>query len=269
MARALGLDDLRPLDPDPAEPMDKLVTFVPHEHTQRLIDELAAAGAGVIGDYDRCAYVGDGQGTFRPGAGARPTLGASGRVEVVKEHRVEMLVPRRLRGLVTSVLRQVHPYEEPAFDMYELAVSPGDRGIGRVGRLPVPTTLREFAHQVAEALPSTAVGARVSGDLDRQVGTVALVGGAGDSWLDAARAAGADVYVTSDLRHHPASEAREHRNAPALIDVPHWAAEWTWLPVAEQSLQDSLREHGFTAESVVSRTCTDPWNYRAASSAAV
>jgi dinuclear metal center YbgI/SA1388 family protein len=269
MAHALGLEELRPLDPDPGEPMDKLVTFVPHEHTQRVIDELAAVGAGVIGGYDRCAYVGDGHGTFRPGAAAQPTIGVTGRVETVKEHRVEMVLPRGLRGTVASVLQRAHPYEEPAFDMYELADSPGERGTGRVGRLSAPMTLRDFAHRVADALPPTAVGARVSGDLDADVSSVALVGGAGDSWLDAARAAGADVYVTSDLRHHPASEVREHRDAPALIDVPHWAAEWTWLPVAEQRLQDSMRERGFTAESVVSRTCTDPWNYRAASSAVI
>jgi dinuclear metal center YbgI/SA1388 family protein len=268
MARALGLDDLQPLEADPADPTDKLVTFVPHEHTQQVIDALAEAGAGDIGAYERCAYLGDGHGTFRPGSAASPMIGTAGRVELVEEHRVEMVVPRARRVSVVAALRRVHPYDEPAFDVYELAGPPARRGTGRVGRLPAPMTLRDFADRVAAALPATAVGARVSGDLDRQVETVALVGGAGDSMLDAARASGADVYVTSDLRHHPASEAREHRDALALIDVPHWAAEWTWLPVAEETLQDSLREHGFTAESVVSRTCTDPWNYRAASRAA-
>ena len=267
MALALGLQHLRPLDPDPAEPMDKLVTFVPHEHSDAVIDALAAAGAGRIGDYDRCAYVVDGWGTFRPGIGASPVIGRPGETELVEEHRVEMVVPRQLRGAVVSVLREVHPYEEPAFDVYELAGSPGERGTGRVGQLAHPMPLRDFAQRVVDALPVTAVGARVSGDLGREVRSVALVGGAGDSMLDAARAAGVDVYVTSDLRHHPASEAREHRDAPALVDVPHWAAEWTWLPVVERRLQDSLDKRGYTVATEVSRICTDPWNHRAAPSA--
>ncbi len=266
LALALGLTDLRPLLADPGEAHDKLVTFIPHADTDGVIDALAAAGAGSIGGYDRCAFVTGGHGTFRPGAKANPTIGSPGDIEVASENRVEMLVPRRLRTQVVSALLAVHPYEEPAYDVFELSGEPSDRGTGRVGRLARPITLREFADHVVASVPATAVGARVSGDLDRQIRRVALVGGAGDVMLDAARATAADVYVTSDLRHHPASEAREHQDAPALIDIPHWAAEWTWLPVAERRLQDSWRERGLPVESLVSRLCTDPWNYRAAGS---
>jgi putative NIF3 family GTP cyclohydrolase 1 type 2 len=81
--------------------------------------------------------------------------------------------------------------------------------------------------------------------------------------LDLARSLRVDVYVTSDLRHHPASEFREHPGAPALIDVPHWAAEWTWLPVAADTLLTALKQRGLVVETEVSRICTDPWNYRA------
>lgn len=86
---------------------------------------------------------------------------------------------------------------------------PAETGIGRVGRLEEPTTLRTFAERVAAALPPTEQGVRVAGDLDATVSTVAVVGGSGDSLFDAVRGAGADVYVTADLRHHPASELRE------------------------------------------------------------
>ena len=264
MALALGLTDLRPLEPDPSEHLDKLVTFVPHAHTEAVVDALSAAGAGAIGDYERCAFLVEGQGTFRPGAAANPTIGTPGETEVVDEHRVEMVLARSLRGRVVAALRAAHPYEEPAFDVLELASWPGERGTGRIGRVTEPMTLRAFADQVTAALPATAVGARVSGDLDASVQTVGLVGGSGDFMLEAARVSGVDVYVTSDLRHHPASEAREHPGAPALVDVPHWAAEWTWLPVAEERLQDSLQQSGYAVESTVSRRCTDPWNYRAA-----
>jgi dinuclear metal center YbgI/SA1388 family protein len=261
MALALGLTDVRPLLADPVDPLDKLVIFVPEGDTERLIDALAAAGAGVIGDYGRCAFVGAGEGTFRAGAEAAPAVGTPGQVEHVKESRVEMVLPRHRRTAVVEALRQAHPYEEPAFDVLELAELPADRGSGRVGSLRSPMTLRDFAAAVVAALPPTAVGARVSGDLDRMVSTVALTGGSGDFLLDQARASGADVYVTSDLRHHPASEFREYAGAPALVDVPHWAAEWTWLPVVERALSEALESRGVTIDTAVSHTCTDPWNH--------
>jgi putative NIF3 family GTP cyclohydrolase 1 type 2 len=165
-----------------------------------------------------------------------------------------------------AALKRAHPYEEPAFDVFELAGWAADRGAGRIGVLRQPRTLGEFADEVASALPRTAVGPRVSGDLDRTVSTVVVAGGAGDFLLDDARASGADVFVTSDLRHHPASEFREHPGAPALIDVPHWAAEWTWLPVAQDALMAVLDQRGLSVKSDVSRICTDPWNHRAAGS---
>ncbi|MEP6666066.1 MAG: Nif3-like dinuclear metal center hexameric protein [Nocardioidaceae bacterium] len=266
MAHALGLGDLRPLVPDPADPLDKLVTFVPNADAQRVIDALTEAGAGAIGDYDRCAFLAQGEGTFRPGPAANPTLGSTGEIEVVAETRLEMVLSRGRRDQVVAALRSAHPYEEPAFDVVELAEWAGDRGSGRVGTLEQPMTLRGFADAVAAALPATAVGARVSGDLDRQVENVALAGGAGDFLLDDARLAGVDVFVTSDLRHHPASEFREY-DGPALIDVPHWAAEWTWLPVIQRVLTGDLAADGREVRSTVSRICTDPWNYRASSTA--
>jgi dinuclear metal center YbgI/SA1388 family protein len=263
MAYALGLVDAVPLVPDRAEPLDKVVTFVPHEQVQRVVDALAAAGAGAIGDYDRCAFTSAGEGTFRPGAEAHPVIGRRGVIEVVPESRVEMVLARRYRDQVVAALRAAHPYEEPAFDVLELAGWASDRGAGRVGDLGEPLPLREFANRVVAALPPTAVGARVSGDLDREVHRVALLGGAGDFLLDRIRESGADVYVTSDLRHHPASEFREHRDAPALVDVPHWAAEWTWLPVVRDTLSEVFSGRGVAITWEVSHICTDPWNYRA------
>jgi len=134
-------------------------------------------------------------------------------------------------------------------------------GTGRVGTV-VPTTLRGFAETVAAALPRTAHGVRVAGDPDRPVRTVALCGGAGDFLLDQLAASEADVYVTSDLRHHPAGEFLE-REGPALIDVAHWAAEWTWLPVVAAKLADALGAGpGHRLETSVSTIVTDPWTFR-------
>jgi dinuclear metal center YbgI/SA1388 family protein len=264
LAYAIGLVDVVPLRPDAADAMDKFVTFVPEGDAQRVIDALAAAGAGAIGDYDRCAFTTPGEGTFRPGAGAHPVIGRPGKIETVQEVRVEMVAERRNRDSVVAALRASHPYEEPAFDVLELAAwAAANRGAGRIGTLPGDMSLRDFAEHVVASLPPTAVGARVSGDPERPVRRVAVAGGAGDFLLADARESGADVYVTSDLRHHPASELREHAGAPALVDVAHWAAEWTWLPAVREALTDVLAERGMSVETAVSQICTDPWNYRA------
>lgn len=145
-------------------------------------------------------------------------------------------------------------------------------GTGRVGRLAAPTTLRAFAEQVAAVLPATAQGVRVAGDLDARVESVAVVGGSGDSLFDAVRGSGADVYVTSDLRHHPVSELRERAvleaatsggpATPYLVDVPHFASEWPWLRYAAEDLVRALAERGEHVETRVSATPTDPWTAR-------
>ncbi len=133
---------------------------------------------------------------------------------MVAESRVEVVFLPALRRRVLEVVRSVHPYEEPAYDVLELAATAGQsgssRGHGRIGRLAEPTTLREFAARVDAALPSTAHGVRVAGDPDRRVETVVVGSGAGDFMLDTVLGTDADAYVTSDLRHHRASEFLEH-----------------------------------------------------------
>lgn len=259
MADAFALSDVKPLDPDPADPLDTVVTWVPHADLARVVEALAAAGAGAIGEYDRCHFVAEGTGSFRPSTAANPTIGSAGRIEQVPESRVEMVLPRGRRADVLAALRSAHPYEEPAYDLIELAETPGERGSGRIGSLASDVTLAEFVSTVVAALPATNSVARVAGDPDRVVRTVALCGGAGDFLLERARGRGADVYVTSDLRHHPVSELIERSGAPAIIDVPHWAAEWTWLPRAAGVLADRLAAQGATVDTRVSRIVTDPW----------
>lgn len=142
-------------------------------------------------------------------------------------------------------------------------IAPGEdprAGIGRVGALDTPVTLREFASRVARVLPSTVSGVRVAGDGDRLISHVALCGGAGDSLLDHPRVRSADAYVTSDLRHHPAQESVEQSTVsggPALLDVSHWASESLWLQGAAERLAESLPGVEFR----VSTTCTDPWTF--------
>jgi dinuclear metal center YbgI/SA1388 family protein len=258
IGRALGLTDLAPLTGASGPAMDKLVVFVPAEKADHVRDAIAAAGAGTIGDYDQCTFTTTGEGRFRPLEGADPAIGSVGDVEVVDEARIESVSPRNRRTAVVRAMLAAHPYEEPAYDVLELA-NPGvaEAGVGRIGEIG-ETTLQHFAEHVAHALPETAHGVRVAGHPDRAVRRVAVCGGAGDFLLDTVRSTDADVYVTSDLRHHPASEFREH-DGPALVDVAHWAAEWTWLPVVQAKLVEAL---GDTVDTRVSTIRTDPWTFR-------
>lgn len=275
LAEALGVVDRAPLVPRPTEPLDKVVVMVPEEDADRLVDALAAAGAGELGEYTRCAWTTTGIGTFVPGDRANPAIGERGAVTRVPEARVEMVAPRRLRADVVAALRAAHPYEEPAFDVLELAAFPGRAGGGRVGDLAEPTTLGAFAERVARVLPPTAQGVRVAGPADAEVHRVAVVGGSGDSFFDAVRRSGADVYVTGDLRHHPALELRERARfeaaraggepdggRPFLVDVAHSASEWPWLRRAAAALVDDLAGIGARVETRVSTVRTDPWTFQ-------
>jgi dinuclear metal center YbgI/SA1388 family protein len=258
LATALGLTGLAPLVAGWEGPLDKLTVYVPAPEADRVRSALADAGAGRIGDYDQASFSTPGEGRFRPLEGAAPTIGAVGTPEVVDEVRVEVVLPRGRRTPVVAAMLTAHPYEEPAYDVVELA-DPGTSGTGtgRIGDV-AETTLRGFAQAVAAALPGTAHGVRVAGDPDRVVRRVAVCGGAGDFLLDTVLRTDADVYVTSDLRHHPAAEFVE-KDGPALVDVAHWAAEWTWLPVVRARLEEAL---GDTVELRVSTLCTDPWSFR-------
>ena len=258
LARALGLRDVRPVRPV-AQPLDKLVVFTPLGDAERVRAALAAAGAGHVGDYDTVSYTVAGEGRFRPLDGASPTVGTVGDLEVTDELRIEVVLPRSRRTEVVRAVLAAHSYEEVAYDVIELA-DPGTAttGAGRVGVID-ETTLGAFADTIAAALPMTPRGVLVGGDPDRVVRRVAVMGGAGDDLLPEVLGTGADVYVTSDLRHHPASEFLE-RGGASLVDVSHWAAEWTWLPEVAARLDEVL---GDTVEVRVSTICTDVWQARA------
>ncbi|MFJ4219564.1 Nif3-like dinuclear metal center hexameric protein [Curtobacterium luteum] len=176
----------------------------------------------------------------RGGAGL---LAAHTNADVVTTGTSAVLADRL--GLVEQ--RPIQPGADPA------------TGIGRVGTLAEPTTLGALARSLVDLLPGTATGVRVSGGYDDPVLTVALCAGAGDSLLGHPAVLGADVYVTSDLRHHPASEFREQAmlgRGPALIDTSHWATEWLWLDVAAAELAAATG-----VRVTVSDLRTDPWDF--------
>ncbi|MFC7450640.1 Nif3-like dinuclear metal center hexameric protein [Rhodococcus daqingensis] len=257
LALALGLTVTGPLDPAPSEPLDKWVVMVPTAGTDSVRRALFDAGAGEVGDYRDCSWTVTGTGQFLPGAAANPALGAPGRLERVTEDRVEVVARRSVRRRVLGALRSAHPYEEPAFDVFELADTGSPRGIGRIGELAEPETLRRFTARVRAALPETSWGVRAAGDPEASVRTVAVCGGSGDSLLGVAAARGVDAYVTADLRHHPADE-HLRAGGPALVDVAHWASEFPWCAQARGVLDARFAGTPGWA-SAVSAVRTDPW----------
>ncbi|WP_235604978.1 Nif3-like dinuclear metal center hexameric protein [Enteractinococcus helveticum] len=140
-----------------------------------------------------------------------------------------------------------------------------EEGIGRVGTLQHAMQLEDFAARVYSAMPAVAGGVRVAGDPNGIVSKIAITGGAGDSLFDFVREHEADVYITADLRHHPASEAREQAmmsgDRPYLIDVSHFASEWLWLPTGANALERALADEGYTVTTAVSAINTDPWDF--------
>ena len=257
LAQALGLTVDGVLEPlSGAADLDKWVIYVPRENAEAVQAAVFDAGAGHIGDYSHCSWSVSGIGQFLPHDGATPAVGSVGTVERVDEDRFEVVAPARARAAVLAAMRAAHPYEEPAFDIFALVPPPGDAGLGRIGSLSQPESLRAFVSRVGAALPQTSWGVRAAGDPDAPVSRVAVCGGAGDSLL--ATAAGADVqaYVTADLRHHPADEHRRASNV-ALIDVAHWASEFPWCDQAADLLRSRF---GAALPVHVSTLRTDPWN---------
>lgn len=149
------------------------------------------------------------------------------------------------------------PLEPPA------RAEEGLLGLGLLGTLPETGTVAGLAQQLSDALPATVQGAVFTGKGERSVRRVALCPGAGDSLLDRVARTDADVFITSDLRHHPALEHLESQGdparVPALIDIPHWASESMWLPLLAQLLRTEAAMRGWRLEVRVSERRTDPW----------
>jgi dinuclear metal center YbgI/SA1388 family protein len=252
----LGLTDVQPVTTELREGHRlKLVTFVPPEAVEAVLDAVSTAGAGRIGDYERCSFRVEGTGTFRPLPGTDPYSGSGvGQDASERELRFEVELPRTHAGAVVAALLDAHPYDEVAYDLFPL-LDGATTGFGRIGELPTPLRLEDLAERIRLGLPAPHL--RFSGDPDREVVRVAIVGGAGDSLVDVARMSGADVYITGDLRHHVALDAVGL--GLQLIDAGHHATEVAAMPAFERRVEAAARAVGLRAPVVASRTPTVPW----------
>ena len=257
LARVLGLLDPRPLTTELREASRlKLTTFVPPEAVDAVLDAVTAAGAGTIGEYERCSFRVAGTGTFRPRSTANPYSGRGVDLDAAEqEFRMEFETPRERTGAVVRALLAAHPYDEAAYDLYPL-LEGADVGFGRIGRLPRTAPLGDVAETIRRGLPAPHL--RYAGEPDRPVETVAVVGGAGEALIGAALGEGADVLVTGDLKHHVALDALDR--GLALIDAGHHATEVAAIPAWVERLEERAGRWGLEAPVVASTTPTVPWS---------
>lgn len=237
LAVKLGLEDVEVLVPTYRERYYKLITFVPEEAEAKVREAICEAGAGWIGNYSHCTFRIQGTGTFLPLAGTNPYIGEEGKLEEVKEYRLETIVPQeRLPGVLKALLK-AHPYEEVAYDIYPLANEGQTQGPGRIGNLSQIITLQEFALMVKRELGAEKV--TIVGEKERKIKRVAVCGGAGSDVMDQAKKQGADVLVTGDLKYHEAHKALEE--GLAVIDAGHFATERVIVPALVEYLQEELK----------------------------
>lgn len=234
---------------DPEQPVTRILLAV--DPTLAVIDEARVLGAELLLTHHPLLMRGVHSVAVTRAKGASITNLILGDIALYVAHTNADVAERGVSAALASACGILDP--QP------LQIAEG-QPLGRIGDLAEATTLGAFAKRVAQALPAAPVGIRVSGPPESPVQRIAVLGGAGDDLFDAVRAGGADVYVTADLRHHPALEAREEARggSPYLIDAGHWASESLWLAEVAGDLATAL---GDGVEIVTSAICTDPWSF--------
>jgi dinuclear metal center YbgI/SA1388 family protein len=250
LAELLGIRGARFLR-TPYRMQKKIVTFVPGADVERVAAAMAGAGAGVIGNYDSCSFRIGGEGTFRGNAAANPAVGRRGTLERVREVRLEMVVPGPGVTGVVAALCAAHPYEEVAYDVYPVDTPSLQYGMGVVGELERPVQLRVFLQRVRRSLGIPHL--RYTGDQGTTVRRVAVCGGSGADLLPAAIAAGADAFVTADVKYHAFHDSSR---AIALIDAGHYETEVPVVHSLARRLAARLRGKGIPVSST--RVTTNP-----------
>lgn len=245
LAEAVGLIDTKPLTITRREQLFKIAVFVPAEAVDKVLAAMTDAGAGHIGNYSHCTFRTQGTGTFLPEENTKPYLGQAGQLTEANEFRLETVCPAKKLATVLAAMQQSHPYEEVAYDVYELANELPGVGLGRIGRPRSPVTIHEFITQAARRLDidNTRVS---SGDLSKPVTLAAVCGGAGGSLYPTAKAAGADVYITGDVRHHEIVDAAAVDII--LVDAGHFETERPGVKALTERLQADERLAGVIVE---------------------
>ncbi|KOP83474.1 hypothetical protein AMS60_13860 [Bacillus sp. FJAT-21945] len=255
LAEALQLTDTEVLYPTYETKLKKLVVYVPEENAEELKHALGNAGAGAIGNYSHCSFSSTGIGQFLPGEGTNPHIGQTGKLEMVKEERIETIFPEHFEKRILSAMFKSHPYEEVAYDIYSLENKGEILGLGRIGDIP-EMSLAEFASHVKRCLDVK--GVRVVGDMADKVKRVAVLGGDGNKYFTSAKFKGADVYVTGDMYYHVAHDAM--MMGLNIVDPGHNVEKVMKKGVAKQ-LEKMCKEKGYDVSIFASELHTDPFQF--------
>src|SRR5699024_2367540 len=236
------------------EALFKLVVFVPVDHESKVRDALSEGGAGHIGHYSHCTFQTKGQGTFKPLEGTNPYIGKQDRLEFVDEYKIESIVKEQQLSTAIDAMIKSHPYEEVAYDIIPLANKGMTFGLGRIGNLHQPMTLKELCDHVKSAFKMTHV--RVTGDVTKKVKRAAILGGSGEKYLTKAKHAGADVYITGDMSFHQAQLAEDI--GLAVIDAGHYIEQAVTKAIQDKLQPKCVDQH---VDVLVSNINTDPFQF--------
>jgi len=257
LANLLGLQEIEILNPDKIEKYYKIVVFIPETHADEVRDAMTGAGAGWIGGYSDCTFSVNGTGTFRAGEGCNPFLGEKGVLEKADEVRLETIIRENMVDRVIKAMIKAHPYEEVAYDVYELANQGQRFGLGRVGKLPEAVSMREFVNRVKKLLGASLI--RYGGNKDKTVRKIAVCGGSGAGLIHKAVFLGADVFLTGDLKYHEAQDAINH--GLNFVDAGHYATEAPVVGKLAGLITKALAEAGSPLPVYVSKINYDPFRY--------
>lgn len=213
----------------------KLVTFVPTAQLEQVREALFAAGAGQIGNYSECSFSVAGTGTYKAGPGTNPFAGRQGIRHAEPELRVEVILPTHLKNTVLQSLIAAHPYEEVAYDLVSLANQSGETGSGLMGELAEPLTHEAFLERVQQSFGLKAF--RHTAAIQRPIHRVAVCGGAGSFLLPLARGAGADAYITADMKYHEFFEADGRL---LVCDIGHYESEQFTVDLLNEVLEEKF-----------------------------
>jgi dinuclear metal center YbgI/SA1388 family protein len=251
IARRLGLERTRILRPM-SDQLLKLVVFVPRAHHKAVSQALFEAGAGQLGAYDLCHFFAEGTGTFRPLEGAQPFVGSTGSMHNEQEVRAEFVVGRHHINRVLSTLRNVHPYEEVAFDLIPLDNLHADMGAGMIGELSHPMEEEAFLEKVKSTFQCGCIKHTIF--LGKKVRKIALCGGSGQFLLKDAVAQGADVFVSADFKYHEYFDAERDI---LVLDIGHYESEQFTI----QLIADILNKKFTNFAAHLTKVNTNPVKY--------
>ncbi len=240
LAEKLGLADGQVLQPTYWDKLLKLVVFVPQDHLEEVREAVSRAGAGCLGNYSHATFLSEGTGTFLPQEGSQPFWGRKGQLQKVKEFRLETILPATWQEKVIAALRESHPYEEPAYDIYPMEIKGRSYGLGRWGGLPETLSLEQVAQKVKTVTSQERV--KVWGHLSQQINSLAVCSGSGSSLIKTAAEKGVDVYISGDLKYHEIQDGLS--KGISLIDAGHLGTEELMVNYLGDYLRRTLEKQG-------------------------